>query len=132
MVGRRKNLLIFGSLGLIIVGIILASIIDRVTTANNGPNDSRASAGVTKNLTANATVVSADTTGGTLTITDLYFTDESRSGDAQNLGSWIVTTPAAFNFSTVSRGASIVIGINSPSFNVSAHTFTAVSITPQK
>ena len=132
MVTKRKNFLIFGSLGLVIVGIILASIIDRATTANNGPNDIRARAGVTKNLTANATVISADAIGGTLTITDLYFTDESRSGDAQDLGSWIVTAPTTFNFSTVSRGTSIVVGIDSPSFKVAAHTFTATSITLQK
>jgi len=131
MAMKRKNIFVFGSLGLIIIGIILASIIDRVTTANNGPNDIRALAGITKHLTANATVVSSDTTNGKLTVTDLYLSDESRSGDAQNLGTWIIKTPATFNFSAVSPGIDIVLGIDSPTFNVSARTFNATSITPK-
>jgi hypothetical protein len=132
MLVKRKNFLIFGSFGLILLGVILASIIDRVTTSNNGPNDIRARAAITKHLTANATVVSTDAIKGTLTVTDLYFTDESRSGDARNLGTWTVTAPATFNFSTISPGVDVVIAVDAPSFKVSKQTLTATSITPQK
>ena len=132
MVTRKKNLLVFGSLGLIILGIVLASIIDRVTTSQSGSSDTRARAGAAKHLTANATVVSTDTQKRTLIVTDLYFTDESRTSEAKNLGSWIVTAPATFNLITVSPGTNLVIGLDAASFKVSNHTITAVSITPKK
>ena len=131
MVIRRKNLLIFGSLGLIIFGIILVAIIDRVVSSNSA-SDIRARAGVTKRLTANATVISTDLTKGTIVVTDLYFTEESRSSEAKNFGSWTVKAPTTFDLVPLSPGADLVIAVDASSFNVPDHTLTAASITIKK
>jgi hypothetical protein len=130
MMLQKRNVLIFINIGFIVLGIALISIIDRPNTEKGSANDVRARASTTKNLTANATVVSTDPIKGQLVVTDLYFTDESRSGEAKNLGTWIVRTPATFNFSTVTPGTSVVIGVDTSLFKISNYTFNAASITP--
>jgi hypothetical protein len=132
MINRKKNLFVFINLAFIIVGIALISVVDRTTGANTGSGDIRARAGEIKHLTAYATVLSSDPIKGMLIVTDLFFTDESRSGEAKNLGSWVVRAPVTFNFSTISPGAGIVIGIDSAAFLISKHSLTAASITLQK
>jgi hypothetical protein len=67
---------------------------------------------------------------GTLIVTGLYFADVSRSGDAKDLGSWIVTPPASFSLTSISPGSNVVIGVEPTSFQVAKHTLTAITIVP--
>jgi len=127
----KKQLLLVGSLGLIILGIAIASIVDRLTSANNAPSDIRARAGVVRNLKVNATVTTTDPIKGTVTVTNLYLSDQNRSGDAKDLGMWLVTAPPQFNFSTIHGGVNVVIEVKATSFLIDKHTLTAISIVPQ-
>jgi hypothetical protein len=127
---RNKNVLLFGSFGLIVLAIGLVTVLDRVGSPNQTSTDVRARAAVAKTLQVNATVISVDEDKSVIMVGDVYFADVSRSGEAKNLGRWTVTPPASFSYSSVSPGSRIVIGVDSESFLVSEHTLTAVSIAP--
>lgn len=125
----NKNVLLLGSVLLIILAVALVSLLSRTSSTSDG-TDVRARAAVTKNLQLNGTVTSLDETNGTLVVEGAYLADESRAGDPQNLGSWTVTAPFEFNFSSVSAGQQVTIGIDAKTFLVQSHTVTALSIVP--
>jgi hypothetical protein len=127
---RNKNVLLIGSIVLIVLAIGLVTLLERTSSSTATSTDVRARAAVAKTLQVNATVISVDETKGLITVSDLYFADVSRSGEAKNLGTWVVTPPPTFGVGSLSPGTSVVIGVDAASFLVSEHTLTAVTITP--
>jgi hypothetical protein len=132
MLTKTRNFLLFGSFILIILGIGLVSILNRTQSPEESAGDVRARAGVNSALQVNATVVSIHDADSTMVVSDLYFADESRSGEAKNFGTWTVTVPANFNILSVSPGMDVVIGVDSKTFLATAHTLTALTIVPAK
>jgi hypothetical protein len=131
MIRKTRNFFLIGSLVLIVLAVGLVAVLDR-TSSSSSDTDVRARAATTKTLQLNATVVSTDEVKGTLSVADVYFADNSRSGDAKNFGNWIVTAPANFNFASMTPGQSIVIGIDGTTFLATRHTVKALTIVPQK
>lgn len=129
---RNKNILLFGSVGLIVLAIGLVSILDRATSSTISTGDVRARAAVTKTLEVNATVTSVNQMKGTMVVSNLYFADNSRSSDAKNLGTWTVTAPASVNLASFGPGINVVIGIDPATFLASSHTLTAITIVQTK
>lgn len=130
MLFRNKNVFLLGSVVLIVLTIGLVSILDRAGSSTAPSTDIRARAAVTKTLQVNATVESVDETQGLINVSDLYFADQSRSGEAKNLGSWVVTPPSSFNVGSVSAGSKVTIGVDAATFLITKHTLTAVTIVP--
>jgi len=125
---RNRNILLLGSIGLIVLAIGLVAILDRTSSASAPENDVRARAATAKTLLMNGTVASIDQTNGTIMVENMYFADVNRSGQPQNLGEWIVTPPASFNLNSVSPGTNVVIGIDDSTFLADKHTVTALTI----
>jgi hypothetical protein len=124
---KHKNLLLLGSLGLIFLAIALVAILNRFSPSSE-TGDVRARAAITSVLQLQGTVRSTDPTAGTLILDNVYMAEESRSGDAKSLGSWIVTAPSGFNLASASSGQQVVIGIDSKTLIAESRTVTAVSI----
>ena len=127
---RNKNVLLLGSIGLIVLAIGLVAILDRTSSTSSPESDIRARAATVKTLQMNGTVTSIDQTNGSLTVDNMYFADVSRSGEATNLGTWVVTVPANFNLDSVSPGTNVVIGIDDKTLLANKHTVTALTIVP--
>jgi len=127
---KNNNLLLVGSTILIVLAIALVAILNRANAPTATTGDVRARAATAKTLQVNATVASLEETRGIVIVTNLYFADVSRSGDAKDLGSWIVTPPATFSWGSVVPGDPVVIGVDAASFLVAKHTLTAVSVVP--
>lgn len=119
-----------GSVGLIVIAIGLVAILDRTSSPGNSPNDVRARAATANTLQFNGTVSVVNETKGTVVISDLYFASVSRSGDATNLGTWTVTAPPNFDYTTISQGANVVVGIDAKTFLATSHTLTAITLVP--
>lgn len=130
MLAKTRNFLLFGSFAIIVLGVALVTILNKTQSTTSSDTDVRARAATVNALQVDATVVSVDAGKGTLAVSDLYFADTSRSGDAKNFGNWTVSAPANFDFTTVSTGMNVVIGVDSKTFLTTAHTLTAVSIAP--
>lgn len=130
MLAKTRNFLLFGSFAIVVLGVALVTILNKTQSTTSSETDVRARAATTNALQVNATVMSVDAGKGTLAVSDLYFADNSRSGEAKNFGNWTVTAPANFNFTTVSTGMNIAIGVDSKTFLTTAHTLTAVTIVP--
>jgi hypothetical protein len=130
MLAKTRNFLLFGSFAIVVLGVALVTILNKTQSTTSSEPDVRARAATTNALQVNATVMSVDAGKGTLAVSDLYFADNSRSGEAKNFGNWTVTAPANFNFTTVSTGMNIAIGVDSKTFLTTAHTLTAVTIVP--
>ena len=126
---KNKNVLLFGSLGLIVLAVGFVAILENVSTPGSS-GDVRARAALTKTLNVNATVASVDEAKGTVTVADAYIADDSRSGDPKNLGAWVVTVPKNFNMASVQPGTNIAIGVDPTTFLAVKHTMTALTITP--
>lgn len=123
-----KNVLLYGSIILIISAIALVALLDR-TGSTSQSSDVRARAAQTKTLQLNGTVTSVDETAGTMVLENVFLADESRKGEAKGLGKWTVTAPVNFNFATVFPGQSVVMGIDPKSFMAQTHTVTALTVT---
>lgn len=128
----NKNMLLVGSLVLIVLAIGMVAILDKTTSSKEGSTDVRARAATSKDLMVNAVVESVDETAGTITVQNLYFADNSRSGDAKDMGTWIVTPPSGFILSTLSPGTKVAIGVDSKTFLAIKRTLTANTITQIK
>lgn len=128
----NKNTLLVGSLVLIILAIGMVAILDRSTQSKDSTTDVRARAATAKTLMVNAVVDTVDETSGTLTVSNVYFADTSRSGEAKDMGTWIVTPPATFSLGSVSSGTKVLIGVDSKTFLAMKKTMTAVTIVPVK
>jgi hypothetical protein len=128
---KRKNLLLFGSLGLIFLAIALVAILNRFASPS-ASGDVRARAAITNTLQLEGTVRSTDEAKGTLILDNAYLADESRSGDPKSLGSWIVTVPAGFSLGSVFPGQTVLVGIDSKTLIAETRSVTALTVTPQK
>lgn len=117
--------------GLIVVAIITTSIINAVKNSGSA-TDIRAKAGVVNTLKLVGTVESIDSVTGILTVLDVQFAPESRSGKAVNYGTWKVTPPSAFNIATAGPGTKINFTVNSDSFDVVAKEVVAAQMTLSK
>ncbi len=129
-VKNQKNVLLLGSVGLIVLAIGFVAVLDRISSPAPNTSDIRARAGITNMLKLNGTVDDVDEINGTLTVRDVYFADVSRSGEAKNLGTWTVAAPSGFNFASVAAGTPVVIGVDPKTFVVTSHTMIALTITP--
>jgi len=127
---RNRNVLLLGSIGLIVLAIGLVAILDKTSSTTSPESDIRARAATVKALQMNGTVASINQTNGTVTVDNMYFADLSRSGEAQNYGTWVVTVPANFNLDSVSPGTNVVIGIDDNTLLANKHTVTALTIVP--
>ncbi|MEK7533631.1 MAG: hypothetical protein AAB542_04315 [Patescibacteria group bacterium] len=114
--------------GLIIAGIITTAIINVVRNNQSSAVDIRAKAGVTNTLKLTGTVDSIDETAGTITVLDVQFAEESRSGKAVNYGRWTVTPPVTFSLMSAIPGANITFTVASDSFNVVSKQVTAANV----
>jgi hypothetical protein len=125
---NKTYLFIFGSIILIFLGVALVAIIGKAVPAGSS-SDIRARAGIPKALKFVGVVASVDEGKGTVQVTGVQLAATNRSGEAQNLGDWTVTTPSAFNFASVSQGMNVTIGVDASTFNVASHAVTALTLT---
>lgn len=114
---------------LIIVGVITVAIINVVKNNQSSATDIRAKAGVTNTLKLTGTIDSTDDIAGTITVTDVQFAAESRSGKPVNYGTWTVTPPNTFSLSSSAPGAKISFTVDSDSFDVISKKVTAANVT---
>ena len=128
----NKNMLLVGSLVLIVLAIGMVAILEKTTSKNDSTTDVRARAATVKSLQINATIESIDEISGAITVQNVYFADVSRSGDAKDMGTWIVTPPLSFSTVTLTPGMKVLIGVDSKTFLAAKRTLTATSITPIK
>ncbi len=128
---KNSNMFLIGSVVLILMAIALVAILDKTSPTNNA-NDVRARAGTQAALSLLGVVSSVDASKGTLLVDSMQFTDTSRAGEAQNLGSMVVTAPAGFNMASVTPGMRVTIGVDAQTFNVARQTVTALTIVPLK
>ncbi|OGG11503.1 hypothetical protein A2Z00_02610 [Candidatus Gottesmanbacteria bacterium RBG_13_45_10] len=129
---QGKNLFLLGSVGLIILAIALVAILDRTKSPSTSSTDVRARAATSKTLVINAIVDSIDQTKNEIIVSGAYFSDQNRSGEAKNLGTWIVTPPYGFDFLSIFQGSVVAISIDPVTFMASSHTLNALSIVPVK
>jgi hypothetical protein len=132
MLIKTRNFLLLASFILIILAAGLVALLDRTKSADDASTDVRARASATNALELNATVTSIDEVSGTMVVTDVYFADTSRSGDAKNFGTWTVTVPANFNILSVYPGMNVTIGVDSKTFMTTTRTMTALTIVLQR
>lgn len=125
-------MLLIGSLVLIVLAIGMVAILDKTTSKQDSTTDVRARAAVTKNLMVNAIVESVDENTGHITVQNVYFADNSRSGEAKDMGTWIVTPPVSFDTSILAPGTKVSIGVDAKSFLAIKRTMTAATITVLK
>lgn len=114
---------------LIIMGVVTTAIINVVKNNQSSATDIRAKAGVVNTLKLIGTVDSTDDIAGTITVLNVQFADESRSGKPVNYGTWSVTPPATFALSSALPGSQISFTVNSDSFNVSSKQVVAAQVT---
>lgn len=114
---------------LIIVGAITTTIINVVKNNNSSATDIRAKAGVVNTLKLVGTVDSVDSMGNTITVLDVQFAPESRSGKPVNYGIWTVTPPPTFSLGTAAPGTKISFTVNSDSFDVVSRNVSAANVT---
>ena len=114
---------------LIIAGVITTAIINVVKNNQRSATDIRAKAGVTNTLKLTGTIDSVDDAAGTLTVIDVQFAAESRSGKPVNYGTWTVTPPNIFSLSSAVPGAKVTFTVNSDSFDVVSKQVTAANVT---
>ena len=121
-----------GSVGLIMLAIGLVTILDKLQSPTSQSTDVRARAGVTNTLKFVGLVSTVDETQGTVEVSSLQFDQSSLSGEATNLGTWIVTPPSGFNLASLTPGMTVTIGVNAKKFLATSHTVTALTIVPLK
>ena len=126
---KKGNLFLVASVVFILLAVALVAILDR-TSPGSQTSDVRARAGTQYTLKLVGVVAAVDEAQGKLEVTNLQFAPESRSGDAKDLGNWLVTPPAGFNFASVSFGMRVTIAVDSKTFQVTKHELTAVSLVP--
>lgn len=129
-VAMNKNVLLLGSVLLIVLAIAMVSLLSR--TSSSSSTDVRARAAVVKTLELNGTVKTVNEGEGTLILERVYLSDDSREGSPQDLGTWTVTVPSAFNMASVGEGQMVKVNIDSKTFLISSHSVTALAITPVK
>ncbi len=117
--------------GLIVAAIITTSIIGAVKN-NQAGTDIRAKAGVVNTLKLVGSVESTNDLTRTITVINVQFAEESRSGKAVNYGTWIVTPPNTFDFISAVPGAKVNFTVNSDSFDVMKKEVAAAQMAIEK
>ncbi len=126
---NKSNLFLFGSIILILLAMALIAILNKTTAPTSSSTDVRARAGTQYTLKLIGVVNTVNETKGTIDVTGVQFADINRAGAPKNLGDWTVTAPATFNFSSVSPGSAVTIGVDASTFNVASHAVTAITLT---
>src|SRR5512135_324014 len=103
---------------LVVAGIITTAIINAVKSNQGTQTDIRARAGIVNVVKLTGTVSDINSTEGTITVNDVMFAPETRSGPATNYGTWQVTPPTSFDINSLSPGRTVTFVINSTSFDV--------------
>ncbi len=120
-----------GSVVLILLAVGLVAILDKTATSTNGSNtDVRARAATQYTLKLVGVVSVVNEANGTIEVANLQFEEGSRAGEAKDLGNWLVTAPAGFNFASVSQGSLVTIGVDPATFQVTKHELVAVTLAP--
>lgn len=116
---------------LIIVGIVTTTIISSVKD-KQPTSDIRAKAGTTNTLKLTGTISEINDVESTLTVTNVQFSQDSRSGEAKNYGTWTVTPPSGFEFGSAAPGLTATFTVETTSFNVASKKVAAVQMTVEK
>ena len=122
---KKSNTLpyILGSMGLIVVAIIISSIVNRSKNPQSS-QDIRSRASAPSLVKVTGTVNQIDEVEGTILVDNLQFEDSTKS-----LGTWTVTPPLNFQLSSVFPDARITITVSPPTMLAETRTLTATEIT---
>ncbi len=126
---KKGNLILVGSVVFILLAVALLAVLDK-SSSSTATSDVRARAGTKIALKLEGVVSAVDETRGTIEVANLQFSAESRSGEAKDLGNWLVTPPSAFNFASISPGMRVIVAVDSSTFQITKHELTAVSLVP--
>jgi hypothetical protein len=129
---NKTNLFLFGSIILIVLAIALVAILDKTAPSSSNTEDVRARAGTQYALKFLGMVNTVNELKGTVDVVNVQLADSNRTGAPTNLGEWIVTVPAGFNYSSISQGMTVTIGVDATTFKVTNHVVTAITLTPGK
>ncbi len=111
-------LYIISTVTFIFLGIILTTVINKTKS-----NDIGVRASATAGIEATAVVSSVDSETNAIKVDELMFANSSTS-----LGSWTITPPSSFLFSSIIAGNKIKLKIDPTQFNIQAHTLAAKEI----
>lgn len=127
---RRTNswMYFLGSVGLIVVAILLSALLQRTRGTVTESKDIRARAGNPTALQMTARVVSVDDGKNEVVVDNLQLSGEN----SQNLGEWTVTPGPLVNLGALVSGRNITLGVDASTFSIDTHTFTALEIRPQR
>lgn len=120
---------IIAAVGLIVMGIVTTTLINSVKNKESSATDIRAKAGVTNTLKLTGTVSFVDSDNRTLTVENVQFAADSRSGNPVNYGTWSVNAPQTFDIFSAAPGNTITFTLLSDSFDVASHQTIASEIT---
>lgn len=129
---KPKTLLYIGTVvSLIIAGVVITAIIGAVKN-NKAPTDIRTKAGTTNTLKLIGIVNSVDEAMGDVIVDNVQFSQESRSGDAKNYGTWRVSPPFGFSTFSAIPGKLISFVVETETFNVLSKKVVATQMTVGK
>ena len=111
-------LYIISTVTFLFLGIILTSVINKTKSS-----DVRAKASATAGIEATAVITSVDSETNTIKVDGLTFASSKTS-----LGSWTITPPSSFLFSSIIVGNNIALKIDPAHFDIQNHTLTAKEI----
>jgi hypothetical protein len=121
---KKSNILLFGgSVGLIIAAIVLTALIDFSRSNQKTSIPVRATKTVSTMVVVGR-VSSFDETAHILVVDNVRF-DDSKD---KSLGSWRITPPESFVFSSYPIGTDVKITVNPVTFQIADKTFTAYEI----
>lgn len=118
---KKDNTIIYivSTISFIIMGIILTTVIN-----NTKSNDIRLRASATSGIAATATVSKINSDTNSIIVDQLIFVSSPTKG----MGSWIVTPPSNFKFSSVTVGDKINLVIDPTTLVIPSHTLSAKEI----
>lgn len=125
--GKGSMWLYVGSIALVIAAIVVTAVIDR---SKSQQEDIRAKANVTSGQVATATVSSIDETGGTMMVTAFAIGTSAPAGS--NDAPWTIAISGVVNTSTIGPGMKVQMELVPTSVNISAHTATAIKVSPSR
>ncbi len=126
---KKGNLILVGSVVFVLLAVALVAVLDK-SSSSTSTSDVRARAGTNIALKLEGVVSAVDEARQTVEVANLQFSAESRSGEAKDLGNWLVTPPSGFNFASISPGTRVMIAVDSSTFQITKHELTAVSLVP--
>jgi len=123
---RKSGSLIYllGSVGLILLAILLTALIQRAKDTSSTGADIRARAGNPSTLQMTGQVESVDNNKEVFVVDNLKFSD----GSEQDLGKWTVTPGPNADISKLTSGRTVVLGVEAATFSIEKHTFRALEV----